>query len=153
MSYYIVLKDCPLQVNRRVSSPNTTIVLSKYSSTQKDVSVVFLDVHNIQSSWILHDLDLIIMNCTLGNAIFYLANGSTSNIGMVHIKNSRIWEVKVIGGYVVNIEDSEIHILEAEEAKLLLTRLLFSPESILKANYCTMEINSVSMNSRRNSHS
>ena len=105
------------------------------------------DVQNIQSSWILHDLDLIIMNCTLGNSRFYLANGSTSNIGMVHIKNSRIWDVKVIGGNVVNIEDCEIHILEAEEAKLLLTRLLFSPESILKANQCYMKITNVSMNS------
>ena len=134
-------------MNGIVSSPNTTILLSKYSSTEENISLVFRDVQNIQSSWILHDLNIIIMNCTLGNSRFYLANGSTSNIGMVHIKNSRIWDVKVIGGNVVNIEDCEIHILEAEETELFLTRLLFSPESILKANQCYMKTTNVSMNS------
>ena len=108
---------------------------------------MFRDVQNMELSWILHDLDLSIMNCTLWNSRFYLTKGSRLNIGMVHIKNSTIWDVKVIGGYLVNIEDSNIHILEAEEVELLLKRVFFSPKSILKANYCNMAINSVSMKS------
>ena len=90
-------------MNQTGSSSDMSIVLSKFNSPEKGVSVVLHNVQNVESSWILRDLDLIMINCSIGNSKFYIAEHSTINIGLVDIKNSQLWKLKVMGGYKINV--------------------------------------------------
>ena len=117
------------------------IVLSKYHSSEKGISVVFHNVKNMESSWILHDLDLIMINCTIGNSKFYLAKHSAINIGVIDIKNSKFGKLKVIDGYEVYVRSSKIQYIEAHNSHLHIAEIMFSAESVLKTNNCSLRIN------------
>ena len=115
------------------------IVLSKYHSSEKGISVVFHNVKNMDSSWILHDLDLIMINCTIRNSKFYMAQHSAINIGVIDIKNSKFQKLKIIGRYEVNVQGSKIQNIEARNSHLYLSEIIYSPESVLKTNHCIVE--------------
>ena len=115
---------CFLQVNQHVFSGASTIVLSKYNSSKKDVSVVFDNVKIMESTWILHDLDIVMMNSNLRKSKFYLAKRSIpQNLGMVDIKGSVLEELKVFGGYSVYVEGGQICKIEAKSSDLNLNGL------------------------------
>ena len=129
-----------LQVNPRFRSPDSMIVLSKYNSTQKDVSEMLLDVQNMESSWILHDLDLVVINSSLEKSKFYLTNSSTPEIQIVDIENSSIRQLKVRDGCQIIIRNSKISIIEAEHSVLELHKVLFVGHSTLKIKRGSLNI-------------
>ena len=115
---------CFLQVNQHVFSGASTIVLSKYNSSKKDVSVVFESVKIMGSAWILHDLDIVMVNSNFRKSKFILAKYPIKqNLGMVDIKSSVLEELKVLGGYSVYVEGGQICKIEARRSDLNLNRL------------------------------
>ena len=116
------------------------IVLSKYNS-EEHVNVVFFQAQNIESSWILHDLDLVMINCSLEKSRVHLAKHSSLDAGLVDIKNSTIGELKIMSGHNAIIHSSLIHMFESNNSKLILTEILFPPESSLTVNNCSVKIN------------
>ena len=115
---------CFLQVNPRIFLDDAVIVLSKYNSSKKDVSVVFDNVKITESTWILHDLDIIMVNSNLRKSKFYLAKSSIpQNLGMIDIKGSVLEELNVLGGYSVYVEGGQICKIEARSSDLNLNRL------------------------------
>ena len=117
------------------------IVLSKYNSSEERINVMFFQVQSIESSWILHDLDLVMINCSLEKSRVHLAKHSSLDPGMVDIKNSTIGELKIMSGHNAIIHSSLIHMSESNNSKLILTEILFPPESSLTVNNCSVKIN------------
>ena len=119
------------------------------------MNIVLSEVQNIESSWILHDLDLVMINCSLDKSRVYLAKHSSLDAGIIDIKNSIIRELKAMSGYKVIIHSSQIHInasfsfaeIDSENSKLILTQIAFDPKGILKARSSLLQIKNVSMSS------
>ena len=115
---------CFLQVNQHVFSGASTIVLSKYNSSKKDVSVVFENAKIIELTWILHDLDIVMVNSNFRKSKLFLAKHPIKqNLGMVEIKSSVLEELKVLGGYSVYVEGGRICKIEARSSDLNLNGL------------------------------
>ena len=131
------------QMSQINSLSDTIIVLSKYNSSERGISVVLQNVQSVKSSWILHDLDLIMINCSIGKSKLYMNEQSIKKIGAVVIKNSTFWKLKVMGAYDINVRSSKIVYVEARNSDLLLTGIIFSAESVVKTNNCSVRMNGI----------
>ena len=85
---------------------------------------MFENAKIIRLTWILHDLDIVMVNSNFRKSKFYLAKRSIPQyLGMVDIKGSVLEELKLLGGYNVYVEGSQICKIEAKSSDLNLNRL------------------------------
>ena len=129
---------CSFQDNWIKIASSSNIHLSKYNSPEKDVTVLFDQVLNLNASWVLHDLNLVMINCSLGDLDLYVVKNSRAQFGTVDIERCNIFAFRVLGEYQVNIRNSYILHYEAKNSVLLLTGYLL--ESKLEANNSSVRI-------------